>query len=55
MAFENFALRRRDNRRQLIQIADKNHLYAAEGPFFMRAVETKEFIDAIRFMDKNMA
>jgi len=48
MAFENFALRRRDNRRQLIQIADKNHLYAAEGPFFMRAVETKEFIDAIQ-------
>jgi len=48
MRTEYFPLRVGDNRWQLIEIADEDHLHTAKGLFGMRAVETQKFINTVQ-------
>ena len=36
-----------DNRRQLVEISDEDHLHAAKGQRLVRAVQAQEFIHAV--------
>ena len=47
MGLENFSFAAGNNRWQLIEIADEDHLHTAKGAFGIGTVQTQKFINTV--------